>query len=314
MNRKASFFVISLFGLILAGCNFGPAEIITDEEETFDGIAEISVQGGALEVSYVGSDGASQVTLSAYLESNDPVSDGIVFKRKGDRLEVFLPNTDSPFSFWTGRTKGYVHLTGPKEIKLDLKGSSGVLDVAHVRGPSFDFSISSGRMELTDVTCETLKLSCSSGKLEATRIEGNVDLRLSSGMAVLSKVEGDVQFKGSSGSVTIKEIHGRVNGSMNSGKASLEQVTELGELSVASGMLTAERVGLGPVTELSVSSGYLKVRTDSDIDKFNYDFSVGSGHLTIGDQRVTNDIRKDNGSNHTITGKVQSGKMELVAH
>ncbi|WP_209328952.1 DUF4097 family beta strand repeat-containing protein [Lunatimonas salinarum] len=313
MNKVGSYLAVSFAGLLFFGCNFRQLEVITDEEATFDGIAEISVAGGALEVRYVGVEGVEEVTLTAYLESNDPISEGIVYHKRGDRLEVMLPESDSPFSFWTGRTKGYVHLSGPKDIKLDLKGSSGVLDIAHIRGDIFDFSISSGKMELTDVTCNALKLACSSGKLEASGISGAVDLRLSSGLAVLEDVEGNVQFKGSSGSVSIQDINGRVAGSMSSGKASLNQVTELGELSLASGMLTAERAGLGAETSLSVSSGYMRVTTNASLADFNYDFSVGSGHLTIGEEGYTDDIHRDNGRVHTITGKVQSGKLELVS-
>ncbi|MCC5939574.1 MAG: DUF4097 family beta strand repeat protein [Lunatimonas sp.] len=313
MNRVASVLAVPFCGLLLVACNFGPVEVITDEEETFDGISEISVQGGTLEVSYVGAESTTQVTLSAYLESNDPVSDGIVFKRKGDRLEVFLPVTDSPFSFWTGRTKGYVHLTGPKDIKLDLKGSSGVLDVAHIRGDSFDFSISSGRMELTDVTCETLKIACSSGKLEASKINGNVDLRLSSGLAVLKNVEGDVYFKGSSGSVSIKEVSGRVSGVMSSGKATVDKVQEIGNLSVSSGYMRLADVSLGSETHLSVASGMMKVSINHSLSNYNYDFTVGSGYLSIGEQSGSKDVRIDNGSSYTIKGNVQSGKLELDA-
>jgi hypothetical protein len=310
MNRYiAAFF--SLIILVVSGCDFGPLRVITNETETFEGVTEIQIRGGAIETSYVGSDDSETVTLEAFLESSNPQLDGIIYRRKGNRLEIEMGNNDG-LGFWTGRTKGYIAVTGPRKIALDVRSSSGVAEIRNVEHSDLDFRISSGKMEIHNIVCDKLVLKASSGRLHGENLQGDVDLSLSSGMATLKGVWGNVTFKGSSGSISISEVEGMVDGAMSSGKASLEDISEVGALSLSSGMLTAEEVGLGAATNLQVSSGYMKIQTFSPLDDFNYEFLVGSGHLSIGGQKGSENLKINNGATHTIEGKVQSGKMALV--
>ena len=300
-----------LIVLFVSACDLGPLQVITDESETFEGITEIQIRGGALETSYIGSDDTESVTLEAFLESSDPQMDGIIYRRRGSRLEIEMGDSNG-IDFWTGRTKGYISLTGPRKIALDVKNSSGTAEIRNVEHHALDFRISSGKMEVYNIVCENLTLKASSGKLHGENLQGDVDLDLSSGMATLEKVWGNVNFKGSSGSIKVSEVEGRVDGGMSSGKATLEDISEVGKLSISSGMLTAEEVGLGASTNLQASSGYMKVQTFTSLDEFNYDFSVGSGHLSIGDQKGTENLKINNKASHTIEGRIQSGKMEVV--
>ncbi|WP_158860942.1 DUF4097 family beta strand repeat-containing protein [Lunatibacter salilacus] len=300
-----------LMMLVVSACDFGPMQVITDESETFEGITEIQIRGGALETSYIGSDDTETVTLEAFLESSNPQMDGIIYRRRGSRLEIEMGSTDG-LSFWTGRTKGFISLTGPRKMALDARNSSGTLEIRNVEHSALDFRISSGKMEVHNIVCDHLVLKASSGKLHGENLQGDVDLDLSSGMAALEGVWGNVNFKGSSGSISISEVEGRVDGGMSSGKASLENISEVGKLSLSSGMLTAEEVGISEATNLQASSGYMKIQTHSSLDDFNYDFSVGSGHLSIGGQKGSKDLKIDNGATHTIAGTLRSGKMELM--
>lgn len=300
-----------LMMLVVISCDFGPLQVITDEKETFEGITEIQIRGAALETSYIGSDDTETVTLETFLESSNPQMDGIIYRRKGNRLEIEMGDSDG-LSFWTGRTKGFISLTGPRKIALDVRNSSGTVEIRNVEHASFDFRISSGKMEVHNVVCDNMVLKASSGRLHGENLQGDVDLDLSSGMATLEGVWGNVNFKGSSGSISISEVEGRVDGGMSSGKASLENISEVGKLSLSSGMLTAEEVGLSAATNLQASSGYMKIHTFSPLDDFNYDFSVGSGHLSIGGQKGSKNLKINNGATHTIAGTLRSGKMEVV--
>lgn len=300
-----------LMMLVVISCDFGPLQVITDEKETFEGITEIQIRGAALETSYIGSDNTETVTLETFLESSNPQMDGIIYRRKGNRLEIEMGDSDG-LSFWTGRTKGFISLTGPRKIALDIRNSSGTVEIRNVEHASLDFRISSGKMEIYNIVCNNLTLKASSGKLHGENLQGDVDLDLSSGMATLEGVWGNVNFKGSSGSISISEVEGRVDGGMSSGKASLENISEVGKLSLSSGMLTAEEIGLSAATNLQASSGYMKIHTFSPLDDFNYDFSVGSGHLSIGGQKGSKNLKINNGATHTIAGTLRSGKMEVV--
>ncbi len=291
-------------------CNFASKEVVTDIEETYTNIKEIKVNGGSLEVSYRGGE-VDNVHLLAYLESSSG-GDGIRVSKKGTVLEIEAKDSGSSFSFWNwGSRKGHVHITGPMQMALDMRNSSGVLEVENVISPQLSLRISSGKMEISRIETDRVRLQGSSGKISAEHIKGELEASISSGVLDISRVRGNLEFNGSSGSVSISEVEGRVEGSMRSGKASLKRIQELGNISLSSGMLTADEVGFGSRTRLNGSSGLFRVNTTSSLNDFNFDIEVGSGVLTIGDSQFTSNARIDRGAVHTIRGKINSGKMEI---
>jgi hypothetical protein len=130
-------------------------------------------------------------------------------------------------------------------------------------------------------------------------------------MGTLDGMKGNVKFRGSIGMVVLSDIEGLLSGSMSSGKADLNRVSRLGEISLSSGMLEANECGIGSETNLSASSGYMKVNTTSSLKSFNFDFNVGSGRLSIGDQSSSDDMYVNNDAAVTIKGRIQSGKMVI---
>lgn len=55
--------------MILPSCGIAQLQVLSNIEETFEGIEEIVVDGGSLEVTYEGSD-QTGLFLNAYLESS----------------------------------------------------------------------------------------------------------------------------------------------------------------------------------------------------------------------------------------------------
>lgn len=297
--------------LFLVGCNSLPLYPISDIEEEFEGIREIVVNGGVLEISYKGGSESDKVYLNAFVEANDETLDGVTYSRSGDQLIVDF-ESDFDMSFFFGnRVKGFISLTGPEDMALNMTNSSGKLEVSHVKNEQVSLKISSGKMEGSHIHSPNLKVKASSGMVDLESIEGNLDLQISSGFASLDGMKGDVLFKGSSGVVNIYRVEGMVSGKMSSGKAKLQKVANLGEITLSSGMLEAEDCGLGENTYLGTSSGYMTVTSSTGLQDFNYDFSVGSGRLTIGDRSSSENLYIDNGAPTTIKGKLQSGKLDL---
>ncbi|MEX2564662.1 MAG: DUF4097 family beta strand repeat-containing protein [Cyclobacteriaceae bacterium] len=309
MNRITLLFLMVL--VAMAGCNPFPLHPISDIEEGFDGVKEVIVKGGALEVSYRGGPEAQKVYLNAFVEASDESIDGIIYHRSGDQLIVeFDPEIN--FSFLFGhQVKGFISITGPEEMALNMDNSSGKLEVENVRNEKIVLKASSGKLEARNLHSPNLDIRASSGMIDLEDLEGHLNLKISSGMASLDGMKGDVVFRGSSGLVNLERIEGMVSGKMSSGKANLSHVTTLGEISLSSGMLEAENCGLGETTYLEASSGYMKVTSTTDLEKFNFDFSVGSGRLTIGNRSSSENLYIDNGSSSTIKGKLQSGKLDL---
>ncbi|MBD3627152.1 DUF4097 family beta strand repeat-containing protein [Cyclobacterium sp.] len=311
MNKNRIALLLLAISSCLIGCNPLPMETISDLETSYEGIKKVTVKGGELEISYTGGEDTDKVYLNAYITSTDPDLEGVVFNRSGDELIVeFDPDID--FSFFFGnRVKGFISLTGPSEMALEMNSSSGKMEVNNVRHDFIELRGSSGKIEASNLESPNLHVKISSGRADLENIRGDLNLELSSGMGSLEGMEGNVRFKGSSGLVKISDVNGLVTGEMSSGKADLESVESLGEISISSGMLSAINCGLGKDTQLSASSGYMKIETISDLNKYNFDFKVGSGRLSIGDRSSSEDLIIDHGAETTIKGKLQSGRLDI---
>src|SRR5680860_1397559 len=98
-------------------------DVISNIEEHIAGIEEIVVNGGALEVSYEGSNQANDVFLNAYLESNRREHE-ITYKVEGKILRVSLTGKGSR-GWGNTQLKGFISLTGPENMNLDINNSSG---------------------------------------------------------------------------------------------------------------------------------------------------------------------------------------------
>ncbi|WP_373493490.1 DUF4097 family beta strand repeat-containing protein, partial [Aquiflexum sp.] len=85
----------------------------------------------------------------------------------------------------------------------------------------------------------------------------------------------------------------------------------LGELSVSSGNIRAERSGLGDKTNLNANSGSIRIQTDSDLDQYNYDLSANSGSVKVGGNSSGKKLNISNNASHTIRGKVSSGSIRI---
>lgn len=303
-------FVLVGFSGLQSGCNPIPMETISDIESSYQGITKVNVNGGALEISYTGREDTDEVVLNAFVEASDAQMEGVTVKKMGDELYVdFEPTNDFGSFFSSFKVKGYISITGPVDMALDINNSSGTMEVYNVENDDIVLKGSSGKIEGENLRSPDLNVRISSGKLELENIEGGLSLEVSSGMGSLVGMKGNVQFRGSSGMVVLSDVEGVISGSMSSGKADFNRVKELGEINLTSGMLLANDCGLGQETYLSASSGYMKVNTNSPLSDFNFDFSVGSGRLNIGDKASSDDMFVDNGAAVTIKGKIQSGKM-----
>ncbi|WP_161625559.1 DUF4097 family beta strand repeat-containing protein [Cyclobacterium qasimii] len=313
MNRYPILFLFVLVGFsgLPFGCNPLPMETITDMENSYDGITKVNVNGGSLEISYIGGEDRKAVNIEAFVEASDTEMEGVIVRRVGDELNVNFESGSNGSFFSAINVEGYISLTGPVDMAVNINNSSGTLEVINVTNDDIVLNGSSGKIVGRNLKSPDLKVKISSGKLELKNIEGGLNMEVSSGMGTLEGMKGDVKFKGSSGMVVLSNIDGLLSGSMSSGKADLNRVSRLGEISLSSGMLEASKCGIGAETNLSASSGYMTVNTTSSLKNFNFDFKVGSGRLNIGDQSSSDDMYVNNDADVTIKGRIQSGKMVI---
>ncbi|SNS14553.1 DUF4097 and DUF4098 domain-containing protein YvlB [Belliella buryatensis] len=315
-TRKRTIQALPILGLaiLLFACEVKEPSSVRSYEEQFDDIKEIEVNGRFLEVSYEGNNSTKEVFLNGYLEVPERSSLDIKYRKSGSKLIVEVTGETTAVNFFNfgGSNSGFISLTGPEDIKLNLSNSSGSVDVKYVKHDIIDLKVNSGSIKALAIDVNQINLRASSGSIRGEGLVGNVDAQVNSGSIRLQEVKGDVTGKASSGSFRAEDVDGTVHAKVNSGSIKLEQVKYLGELSVSSGGITANQSGLSEFTKLQSNSGSIKIQTNTDLTVFNYELSANSGSVTVGEEKSTKKLEIDNGSAHTIRGKSSSGSIKIT--
>lgn len=282
----------------------------TTLEKTFSGIEKLEIQGGALEVSYQGSDRAD-VDVTAYMGDEEGDENDLVFITMDNTLKIAYKRQNRR-SGWNNNTpKRYIRILGPKNIRLDISNASGKVMVDNVQTEKTRLSVSSGHIQASGIVGD-LVLEGSSGKIEAKHVTGDVACSISSGSVDIEQVSGDLDYSSTSGRLSASQIDGKVDAKLTSGNVDLSNIGELGTLSVSSGSIRAKNAGLGNETSFDGSSGSFSINTPSDLSAFNFDLRAGSGNLTVGRTSKAKTLQIQNGSSVTIRGKINSGSIKIV--
>jgi stress response protein SCP2 len=297
---------LTLALILLAGVSFAQ-NVLVDAKKNYPNIKKIEVDGGWLEVSYQGGSG-SAVEVEAYLESNDSDQD-IIFVTIGDVLKITHERKQNNYN-WNTKNKGYIRITGPASIALDLKSGSGSMKVANVSNESTSMKVSSGSISATDIKGD-LSIRASSGSLKIDGVQGNVVAGVTSGSAEILNVKGKVDYESTSGSLTADQISGELSVALTSGNAKLTNIGTLGSLKFTSGNIRAENSGLGPNTRLNGTSGNFRIQTPSDLKAFNFSLSASSGNLKVGGTNTGKNLEIDNGASSWVRGSVSSGNITI---
>jgi len=299
----------SLFALLLlASTTWATAQnVLVNTTKKYPKIKEIEVESGWLDVSYQGGEG-TEVSVEAYLESNIPDQD-IVFVTLGDVLKVSYKRSGEKYN-WNSKNKGYLKITGPKSMKLSVRGSSGKIDLTNLVSENTVLQLTSGTVTAAQIK-GNLKLTSTSGTLKATGIEGNVEARLTSGNAYLENISGSVNYESTSGSLDAKNIDGVLSARLTSGNAKIENAKQLGQLSFTSGNVRAVNSGLGANTKFTGTSGNFTIQTTSDLKAYNYSLRATSGNLWVGGYSSTKSLELNNNASTWLNGTITSGHITI---
>lgn len=281
--------------------------VLVDSKKAYSGIKQIEIESGWLNVTYKGG-AASEVNVEAYLESNNSDQD-IIFVTVGDVLKISHARKQNNYN-WNTKNKGYLNITGPEGIALDVRGSSGNVIVENVSNDNTSLRVSSGNITATNITGD-LSISATSGNLTADGVSGNVSSGLTSGNGNFYKVKGDLNYESTSGSLDADGVDGEINVKLTSGNAKINNAGPLGTLQFTSGNVRATNVGLGPNTKFSGTSGNFRVQTSSDLKSYNFSLKASSGNLKVGSVNTGKSLEIDNGSPNWIRGNISSGNITI---
>ena len=305
--RLGALVLLSSTFAALSSCDTN-LELVQSINEEFTNITTIEIESSFLDVTYLGNPNAETVQLIGALESSRAGHYSIEYKVDQNKLIIEVERNGSG----AGNNRGYINLTGPELMNIDLEAGSGEVMISQVIADEFEFDGGSGNVELSNISAPELDLELSSGKINAYDLVGNVELEISSGNATISNLEGNLNAVGSSGKFTFKTIKGKVNSSLNSGNGDLNGVQELGNLKISSGNYTVNDSYLGANTRFEGSSGNFDIQTDSNLNDFNFDLKSSSGNLRVGESNSSRSLKINNGSPHTVSGVVSSGNIKII--
>ncbi|WP_439487406.1 DUF4097 family beta strand repeat-containing protein [Algoriphagus sp.] len=282
-------------------------ELVQSIDQEFPGISSLDIESAFLDVAYTGDPNKQDVRLVGSLESNRTGNYSIEYRVDGDKLIIEVERR----GMGTGKNRGYLNLTGPELMNLDLEAGSGNVLINRVISKQFEFDGGSGNVELNNISAPIIELELSSGKILASNLVGNVELEISSGNATISKLDGNMNAVGSSGKFTFSEINGKVNSSLNSGNGELNKVQDIGKLKISSGNYSVKDSFLGATTRFEGSSGNFDIQTGSNLQDFNFDLKSSSGNITVGESSSSGSLKINNGSPYTVSGVVSSGNIRI---
>lgn len=281
--------------------------VLVDSKKSYSAIKRVEVESGWLNVTYKGGV-SSEVKVEAYLESNDSDQD-IVFVTVGDVLKISHTRKQNNYN-WNTRNKGYITISGPENISLDVKGSSGNLSVENISSSETNLRVSSGNVKAYNIQGD-LSIKATSGNLTADGISGNVIGGVTSGNGNFFNIQGNLNYESTSGSLEADGIGGEINVRLTSGNAKINNATKLGSIQFTSGNIRATNSGLGPNTKFSGTSGNFRVQTNSNLKAFNYSLKASSGNLKVGGTNTGKTLEIDNGASIWVKGNISSGNITI---
>jgi DUF4097 and DUF4098 domain-containing protein YvlB len=307
MNTIFTKLSLGLLLMLVASAGFAQNTLV-DTKKTYSGITRIEVESGWLNVTYKGTAEAS-VNVESFLQSNDTDQD-IVFITVGNVLKITHTKKQGNYN-WNSKNKGYINLSGPETMALDIKGTSGNINVDKISSDITSIKLSSGNVTVSNLTGD-LSIKATSGNLTVTGVNGNVTSTVTSGNANFMQVSGNVDYESTSGSVDANGVSGEMNVSLTSGNAKLNNIGKLGVLQFTSGNIRATDAGLGENTRFSGTSGNFNVQTGSNLKAFNFSLKASSGNLKVGGTSTGKSLEMDNGANTWIRGAITSGNISIV--
>ncbi|WP_439489646.1 DUF4097 family beta strand repeat-containing protein [Algoriphagus sp.] len=307
MKKLFKLSTLALAMMLISVVSFAQ-KVLVDANKNYSNIKAVEVSGGWLDVSYAGGSG-QDVNVEAYLESNDENQD-IIFVTVGDVLKISYEHSSKNSSWGNTRNKGYIKITGPMNMDLDMKNSSGKISVDKVVGDKTNLRVSSGKVTATNISGD-LTIKASSGSLYIDKVSGDVVAGVTSGNADINNVGGNVDYKSTSGSLSGDRIKGQLSVALTSGNAKLSNIGSLGEMKFTSGNIRATNAGLSGNTNFNGTSGNFKIQTPSNLKGFNFSLRASSGNLKVGGINTGKNLEIDNDASSWVKGSISSGNISI---
>lgn len=243
--------------------------------------------------------------------------DGSVSKKLKDNYSIVVEENGDQLRIYTkakNKTRLYIgiqivnltlNVSVPAKYyeQLDIKTSSGEINVEDIKSNNANFHSSSGEIEIYNIKVDDrLAISASSGEIDVNSSEVNrMNLSASSGYITIEDVNGtDTEISTSSGDVTAKNIKGDMVTNTSSGSITINNDQVMGNI------------------QAKASSGNVNVSFEETPQSLAIRFRGSSGSAKINmdgisyDRNEKNDVIGSIGSGeYTLDVRTSSGKFRL---
>jgi DUF4097 and DUF4098 domain-containing protein YvlB len=194
-------------------------DLVDQVKESFTDINTVTVKGIFCSVE-VEPGSNSTVTLEGEIRATRKYEDlRISYNKTGNTLEVVV---EQPSNI-VGQVKGFLRLTVPASVLLDVKTVSGSIEVNGVGRDNLVLEAVSGSIEASNIPCNA-SIKTVSGSIKASVIQGDLKASAVSGSLIVNDVKGWAELKSVSGSINAESIMKEVNASSVSGSVTLAEV------------------------------------------------------------------------------------------
>jgi DUF4097 and DUF4098 domain-containing protein YvlB len=297
-------------------------DLVDQVKESFTDIQTVNVKGIFCNVDVEPGVNGS-VSLEGEIRATRKYEDlRIRYEKNGTTLDVWVEKPNSLI----GQVKGFLILTVPVSVKLDVKTVSGSIKVEGLGREEMVLSAVSGSISATNIPCQ-LNVSTVSGSIEASVIDGNLTASAVSGSVTVDDVKGvadlktvsgsihaksvlksvtavavsgsvnvdgalsDVRCKSVSNSINIFNVKGNVSASNTSGSISMTSVVGEVQASSTSGSIRGSSVMLTGNSAFNNTSGSIDIDLQNEAGTLSFDLRSASGSLEAmgmsGSKRMT---------------------------
>lgn len=307
MKRSCVLITITLTTLVFAYCMVPQDTQAVSVEETFEysGIKELQVDGMFFKVRIEGYSGNTvqgtimipqKLMRGGYVEVSHAKRESALSVRVIKKKAVIPPFSD----------EAVIEIRVPVNTGIDLKTSSGMIEIEMIDTDEIRLSSSSGKIDAQDLAAGSISASSSSGAININGCRGSLQIKSSSGRVTAREVTGDISTGTSSGAQTYEAIEGNIITESSSGKISIHDQTGTLDLKATSGVLEGNDVLLKGDSSFTTSSGRITFDFKNDIDDFSFDLRSSSGIINAGRSKAKGELVFGSGKIR-ITGRSTSG-------
>lgn len=265
------------------------------------GIRELYVDSLMIDVEI---QGESRLTVDGRGE-NIPDNLRVKYERNGDILRVRVERRFALFAL--GRINGKLYFTVPHGIDLEIRSTSGSIEIQEMKSNRLKVGSSSGSIGLSEIESK-IDAGSSSGSISIEKANGEVQAASSSGMIEIDSLKGALIASSSSGSVFLSDIEGAIDVNSSSGKIDMNFTNGKIRAETSSGDIDGHNIRITGDGSFHTSSGSIDMDFDNSLSDFTFKLSSTSGGIDVADIKGKKSLSTGSGR-FLIIGVSSSGSQ-----